>query len=313
MQGNRRKRRYIYGPVPSRRLGLSLGVDLIPYKICSYDCIYCQLGKTTEKTIKRGEYFNKNEIVLQIKEEISQKERIDYITFSGSGEPTLNNKIGEIIADIKRITTIPVAVLTNGSLLYNAQVRKSLFGADLVVPSLDAASETTFRRINKPYRSITFKEMVKGILDFSNEFSGKIWLEIMLVKGINDSREEIEKFKKIISKGRFDKVQLNTVVRPPSEKIALPLGIEKLESIKNLIGDNCEIIAGFKANKQKIITAENEQRILEMLKRRPVTLNDISTSLGIHPNEVIKYLDKFQKNGIIKILNFNRKMYYEIK
>ena len=315
MQESNRKRRYIYvyGPVPSRRLGFSLGVDLVPYKVCTYDCIYCQLGKTTRKTIQRKEYIERREILLQIKKAISTQQKIDYITFSGSGEPTLNTTIGYLIREIKKITSIPVAVLTNGSLLYREGVRKELFDADLVVPSLDAACESTFKIINRPHSSISFDRVVKGILNFRNEFKGRIWGEIMLVKGINNNSKEIERFKSIIAENTFDKIQLNTVVRPPSDKSAFPLSIEELRNIKDLIGGNCEIIPEFKRQKQEASSIENKKRILELIKRRPVTLSDISASLGINRNEVIKYLDFFTKNGIIKNLNFKGKIYYESK
>jgi len=163
VQGSNKKREYIYGPVPSRRLGFSLGVDLVPYKVCTYDCIYCQLGKTTKKTIQRKEYIESREVLLQIKKAISTQQKIDYITFSGSGEPTLNTNIGSLIREIKKITDIPVVVITNGSLLYKESIRKALLPADLVVPSLDAATAETFYRINRPHPSITFENVVKGL------------------------------------------------------------------------------------------------------------------------------------------------------
>lgn len=315
MQESNRKRRYIYiyGPVPSRRLGFSLGVDLVPYKVCTYDCIYCQLGKTTRKTIQRKEYIERREILLQIKKAISTQQKIEYITFSGSGEPTLNTNIGYLIREIKKITSIPVAVLTNGSLLYREGVRKELFDADLVVPSLDAARESTFKIINRPHSSISFDRVVKGLLDFRKEFKGRIWVEIMLVKDVNDSRKEIERFKSIIAETTYDKIQLNTVVRPPSDKSAFPLSIEELRNIKDLIGGNCEIIPEFVRKRQEVSSEEKEKRILELIRRRPVTLSEISASLGINRNEVIKYLDFFTKNGIIKNLNFKGKTYYESK
>jgi len=305
--------RYIYGPVPSRRLGFSLGVDLVPYKVCTFDCIYCQLGKTTQKTIQRSEYFKKDEILSQIKNAISLKQKIDYITFSGSGEPTLNTGIGYLINEVKKMTDIPVAVLTNGSLLYDERVRKALLPANLVIPSLDAATEDSFKKINQPHKSVTFEKMVTGLLDFRKQYKGKIWLEIMLVKGINDSKKEVELFRTITAKGAFDKIQLNTVVRPPSDAKAVPLSIDRLWEIKNFLGENCEIIPKFKREKQEESIKENKKRILELLKRRPVTLSNISTALGINRNEAIKYLDIFRKNGIVKILNFEGKIFYEIK
>ncbi len=305
--------KHVYGPVPSRRLGFSLGVDLVPHKVCTYDCIYCQLGKTTKKTIQRKEYIETGKILSQIRKEISSKQKIDYITLSGSGEPTLNTNIGYLITEIKKTTDIPVAIITNGSLLCNEKVRKALLPADLVIPSLDAACDSTFKIINRPHSSIIFDRIVMGLLDFRKEFTGKIWLEIMLVKGLNDSRKEIKLFKSIISETVFDKIQLNTVVRPPGNASAAPLSIKELKNIKELIGEDCKIIPEFRRKKQAVSLKGNEKRILELIKRRPVTLSDISASLGINRNEVVKYLDILKKNDIIKISHFEGKQYFESK
>ncbi|MCK4352248.1 radical SAM protein [candidate division WOR-3 bacterium] len=305
--------KYIYGPVPSRRLGFSLGVDLVPYKTCSFDCIYCQLGVTTNQTIERKEYVKRDNILPQVKEAISLNQKIDYITLSGSGEPALNSAIGEIILGIKKLTKIPLAVLTNGSLLYDRTVRKELLPADLVIPSLDAADLETFNLVNRPHASLNFDEIILGLKDFRHEFKGKIWLEIMLIKGINASSQEIEHFKSIISEIGFDKVQLNTVIRPPTEKSISPLTPIELEKIKNAFGENCEIIPEFKKKLQKAYPIAMENRIIELVKRRPVTLSDISDSLGIHRNEVIKYLEILKKESKIKTYNYGGRRYYEYK
>lgn len=309
-------KKHIYGPVPSRRLGFSLGVDLVSYKTCSFDCIYCQLGRTTNKTVERKEYVKKDEILPQIKQEISVNQKIDYITLSGSGEPTLNSTIGEIIKGIKKMTKIPVAVLTNGSLLYNEVVRRDLLSADLVLPSLDAADSETFQTINCPHRFLDFSKIIKGLKDFKREFKGPTWLEIMLIRDINDSLKEIELFKSIISGIEFDKIQLNTVIRPPSEKSAFPIGIDKLKKIKDTLGKNCEIIPDFRELQKEardIYSEDIKSQILEIIKRRPVTLSDISTSLGIHRNEVIKYLSILEMKDEIKIYRHEDLQYYEYK
>lgn len=314
-------KKHIYGPVPSRRLGFSLGVDLVSYKTCSFDCIYCQLGQTTNKTVERKEYVKKDEILPQIEQEISkrpasEKQKIDYITLAGSGEPTLNSTIGKIIKEIKKLTEIPLAVLTNGSLLYNEEVRRDLLSADLVLPSLDAADSETFQTINCPHRSLDFSKIIQGLKDFRREFKGPIWLEIMLIKDINDSLKEIELFKSIISGIEFDKIQLNTVIRPPSEKSVFPIGINKLKEIKDTLGKGCEIIPDFRElqkEAQNIYSEDIKSQILEMVKRRPVTLLDISTSLGIHRNEVIKYLSILEMKDEIKIYRHEDLQYYEYK
>ncbi|MCP2598129.1 radical SAM protein [Candidatus Aminicenantes bacterium AC-335-L06] len=303
---------YIYGPVPSRRLGFSLGVDLVPFKTCSYDCIYCQLGKTTNKTLERKEYFPEREILVQLKKAISLHQKIDYITFSGSGEPTLNSKIGSLIRKIKKITKIPVAVLTNGSLFYQKELRKELLLADLVIPSLDAVTPEIFRKVNRPHSLIKVEEIIEGIKKFRKEFKGLIWLEIMLAKGFNDGKEHLDKIVSIVQEIKPDKIHLNTVVRPPTEKFALPLFSEELSEIKKLFGKNCEIIAEFKPREQKTYSEDLKTAILSIIKRRPVSLLDLSISLGKNQSEILKYLDFLVQNGKIKVVHYHGIKYYEI-
>lgn len=303
---------HIYGPVPSRRLGFSLGIDIIPFKTCTLDCIYCQLGPTIQKTICRREFFSPSEILSQIKKKLSSGQRIDYITFSGSGEPTLNLALGQLIREIKKITSVPVAVLTNSTLLTRKNVRKVLMPADLVVPSLDAATQDIFHKINRPYKSLKVKEIINGLSLFRQEFKSSIWLEVMLAKGVNDSLTHIKKLKKAISKIKPDKIQLNTVIRPPAERFARPLNMKELKKIKNLLEKNCEIIAEFN-KKEQIPPSENlEDVILTMIQRRPVTLTDISASLGKHKNEILKYLNFLLKEGKIRSISHKKRKYFEL-
>jgi len=300
----------IFGPVPSRRLGFSLGIDTVHYKTSSLDCIYCQLGKTTNKTIERKEYISCEDILREIEEILKQKKRIDYITFSGSGEPTLNSGIKTMINNIKKLTSIPIAVLTNGTLLFQPKIREELMEADLVIPSLDAVSEEVFKKINRPHHSLKIDKIIDGLSVFSQEFKGKIWLEIMIVKGINDSFEEIKRMAKAIEEIKLDKIQLNTVVRPPAEEFAQPVDLENLKKIRKALGRKCEVIAEFKRSNQRFYRKDIEKGILTMVKRRPVTLLDISHSSGIHQNEAIKYLNILEKEGQILTKVHRGKRYY---
>jgi len=304
---------HIYGPVPSRRLGFSLGIDIIPFKTCSLDCIYCQLGPTTKKTIYRKEYLSSPEILSQIKEKLSSGQRIDYITFSGSGEPTLNKALGKLIKETKKMTSIPVAVLTNGTLLSQKSTRNALMDADLVVPSLDAATQEIFVKVNRPHSSLKLEEIIEGLRKLRQEFKGTIWLEIMLVKGVNDSPSHIRKLKEAIAKIKPDKVQLNTVIRPPAEEFARPLSLRELEKINKVFGKNCEIIAEFSREAQKSTPENLEGAILSLIQRRPVTLADISNSLGKHKNEIIKYLNFLLVEGKIKSVIHKGLKYFEPK
>ncbi len=300
----------IFGPVPSRRLGFSLGVDTIPFKTCSLNCIYCQLGKTINKTIQRKEYIAADDILREIEEVLREGKRIDYITFSGSGEPTLNSEIRRIISRVKELTSIPLAILTNGTLLYQPRMREDLREADLVIPSLDTVSQKIFEMVNRPHPSLKIEEVITGIDTFSQDFGGKVWLEIVLVKGINDSLEEIERVARITGKMNLERIQLNTVVRPPAEEFAGPLSREDLENMKTVLGEKCEIIAEFRRPTQRAQEVDVEKRILSMVKRRPLRLVDISRSLGLHRNEIIKYLEALEKKHEIRTKVHNNQVYY---
>ncbi len=307
--------KYVFGPVPSRRLGMSLGVDIIPFKTCTLDCVYCQLGLTTNKSIKRKAFVPKEDVIAELKEVIDKESnRIDFITFSGSGEPTLNSEIGDMISEIKSFTKIPIAVLTNGTLLYMNDVRKDLLKADLVVPSLDFLTNSTFFKVNRPDEELEVEKILEGIKEFTKEFQGKIWLEIMIVKGINDDPEELKQLANFIRELKVDKIHLNTVVRPPAEDTALPVTPEEMQNIAKLFDERVEIIADFNKIRTTPGQKENvsfEERIVSLLKRRPCTIDDISNSLSIHINEAIKYTNHLLENGLIKRIKLGDKWYYE--
>lgn len=302
---------YLYGPVPSRRLGFSLGVDILPYKTCSFDCVYCQLGRTPKKFLRRAKFFAAKDILLQIKKSIASSRKIDYVTFSGSGEPTLNAEIGNLIRQVKKMTSIPVAVLTNSSLLSRKPVRQALLAADLIVPSLDAATAETFRKVNRPHPSFRLEKIIEGLEKFRREFKGKIWLEVMLVKGINDSPAHIEALKEAIAKIQPDRVQLNTVVRPPAEKFARALSREEMEHIRDRLGGGTEIIADFEERPQTPAQEKLDKAILSMVRRRPVTLRDMAASLGKNKNEILKSLTRLLKSGAVKRVEHKKAFYYE--
>ena len=301
---------HLYGPVPSRRLGLSLGVDIVPHKTCTLSCIYCQVGKTPETTIVRREYISVEEIVKEIKEKLDSGLKADWITFSGSGEPTLNSGIGDIIKGIKKLTDIPVCVITNSTLFHDSQVRRDILDADAVMPSLDSAVEKTFRELCRPHPDITVEAVIDGLIKFRKEYKGKIWLEIMLIKGINDSKAELEALQAVIEKVSPDEVQLNTVVRPPAEHSAQPLTGERLEEIRNFFGDKAEIIASF-VGETKAHTSKGIDGVREYLIRRPGRTEDISIALGITKDEAEVYLEDLHNAGEIKSKEYFGKRFWE--
>ena len=303
------KRKFVFGPVVSRRLGRSLGVDPVPFKTCTYDCIYCQLGKTARKTAEIKEYVKIEPVISELKRAIDEF-HADYITLSGSGEPTLNSGLGEMIREIKKITAVPVCVLTNGSLLSREEVRERLREADLVIPSLDASSAETFKVINRPHPSVKFPEMAEGIRKFRETFNGKLYLEIMIIDGLNDSEEEINGFIPLIKRINPDIVQINTVARPPAYRNAGSAPPEKLRRIRELFGDKAEIIVPGK-------TAGGEPRsmlrVLEIIGRRPLSADDISIHAGLNRNEAAKCLASLVKEGVIENELVGDELYYTVK
>lgn len=304
---------FVFGPVPSRRLGRSLGIDLVPFKTCTYDCIYCQLGRTSRQTIERKAYVPGKKVIEDFEEKLSSlSSPPDYITFSGSGEPTLNSEIGEVINVIKGLTKIPIAVLTNGSLLHLKTVRKALLNADVVIPSLDAATPQLWKFINRPHHSLRLSQILSGLKDFRQEFAGQIWLEVMMCAGINDGPREIKRLKEAIEWIDPDRVQLNTVIRPPAEEFAHSLPLNGLRKVKNLLGEEVEIISEFKRGDENISEHIKEEEVINLLKRRPCTAEEISKALGYRLSSLYRSLKKLRDNQIIRYQLFSGRGYYEL-
>ena len=302
--------KFTFGPVNSRRLGLSLGVDIVPGKFCTLDCIYCEAGKTTTRTTTRQEFFNVEEIISEIDRAISEYPDIEHITISGSGEPTLNRNMGKIISEIKKHINIPVAVLTNGTLLNDPDVRADLLEADIVIPSLDAVTQETFKKVNRPSPDLQIDSIIEGLKLFRKQYKGALWLEILFVEGINDNDDELLKMKEIIEQINPDKVHINTVVRPPACAIARPVSEQRLIEIQKILGDKSEIIGGV-TSKHKDGHETNSQSILELLKRRPMTLNDIAISLGVDSADLEATLNKMLSDRVIKTYLFEGKEFYQ--
>jgi wyosine [tRNA(Phe)-imidazoG37] synthetase (radical SAM superfamily) len=300
---------HVFGPVPSRRLGRSLGVDLVPFKTCSYDCIYCQLGRTTCKTVERREWVPLDDVVAQVDDKLSTAP--DYITLSGSGEPTLYSRLGALIAAIKRITKIPVAVLTNGSLLWDEDVQEELAGANLVVPSLDAGDEMLFRHVNRPHEAVSFERMVEGLREFRARFRGACWLEVFLLGGITGIRAEVEKIGRHIARIRPDRVQLNTATRPPAEDFAFPVSQRDMQRYAAMLGERAEVIADFRGVHRESEFAGKREDVLGLLRRRPCTVEDIASGLGIHRNEAVKYVSELLEHGAIVAGERDYRTYYK--
>ena len=307
--------KYLFGPVPSRRLGMSLGVDLVPKKVCSLDCVYCEVGKTTKLTLERKEYVLYEKVTAELKDYFKNNPDPDFITFSGSGEPTLNSRFGDILDFVKTLKpNIPVAVLTNGTLLFNSNVRKELDKADVVLPSLDAATESVFNKINRPAKGLDIEKYIQGIVDFRKEFKGKIWLEIFILPEYNIDEKELLTLKNIITKIAPDSVQLNTLDRPGTINDLKPVSAEKLKEIVKLWNlDNVEIIAAAaKREENKAYRKDVEAVILETIARRPCTVEDIIKITGLNVSEINKYLDVLENKNVIETKKQKRGVFYQI-
>jgi wyosine [tRNA(Phe)-imidazoG37] synthetase (radical SAM superfamily) len=300
----------IFGPVPSRRLGRSLGVDLVPFKTCTYDCIYCQLGRTRCRTTERKEWVPLDDVLEKLEGKLSSNP--DYITLSGSGEPTLYSRVGELIERIKAITDLPVAVLTNGSLLWQEDVRRQLMNADLVIPSLDAGDEAMFRIVNRPHEEISFEQMLSGLTDLGREFRGAYWLEVFVVGAYTAIPGELAKVARCVDRIRPDRVQLNTVTRPPAEKYAVGVSSERLAELASVFHPRAEIIADYRGVHQRAEFAAGREDILHLLRRRPCSIDDIADGLGMHRNEVIKYVEELNAENLLEQSVAKDKLHYQL-
>ena len=305
-------RKYIYGPVPSRRLGRSMGIDLVPFKTCTYDCIYCQLGPTTQKTIERRAYHPVDEILTELQQVLSAGDTPDYIGIAGSGEPTLHSEIGLLIQEIKQRTALPVAVLTNGALLWQLAVRDALMPADLVLPSLDVGDSRLFQHINRPCSGISYDRMVEGLMQFAHQFPGQVWLEILLLAGLTDTPAAIARIAAWAARIKPARVQLNTVCRPPAARYARPVSIERMQTLKAYFAEPVDIIAEPPAQRVPLATARSrgEGEIVAMLSRRPCTAEDIAVGLRMHLNEALKTLQQLVTAGLVHTLSENKKIFY---
>jgi wyosine [tRNA(Phe)-imidazoG37] synthetase (radical SAM superfamily) len=280
----------IFGPVPSRRLGRSLGVDVVPYKTCTYDCIYCECGATTDLTCVRREFFPLEDILEELRDSLDELATPpDVITLSGAGEPTLYSRLGELTDAIRKSAGIPVAVITNSSLLFMPEVREELSRADIVLPSLDSALAGPFEEMNRPHPEITLEKMTAGLGEFLDTYDGRILFEILLLEGYNTGDEDLAALAGFIKAHRIDSIQLNTAVRPGTESGVTPLSRERLEAICTRFGPGCEIVAsvGTRASHEEFASAD---RVLSMIERRPCTAGDIHRALGVPVQGVIKLL-----------------------
>lgn len=290
---------------------MSLGVDVIPYKTCTFDCVYCECGATTELTCERREFCPVREITDDLEERLARmKERPDVVTLSGSGEPTLYRPMGELIGEIKRLSGLPVAVITNSSLLWLPEVRDELSRADIVLPSLDAATEGAYRRINRPHELCELPKVIEGLERFLSTYAGMVLFEILLVESFNTDRENLEALKSVLARMRAGRIQLNTAVRPGTERHIEPLDDESMERIRAFFGPRCEVIASARTARMHHEESVLEETVVGLLERRPCTALDIERSLGIPSRTIAPLIESLTLRGKISASKHRNEVFY---
>lgn len=308
------KQRYLFGPVPSRRLGISLGIDLVPLKTCSLNCIYCECGRTTDLTITRREYVPIDAVLEELDRFLQGKPKLDFITFAGSGEPTLHRQIDRVLGHIKdRYPQYPVALLTNGTLFTAKQVRAQCARFDLIIPSLDAATEGVFKRLNRPHRLLQCKEIIAGLAALRRDYQGELCLEIFIVPGLNNTDRELAALKAAVQEISPDLIQLGTLDRPGAEPWVEEAPPEEMARITASLGSRVNLIEDFQPPSKATCFDEGyEDTILQTLRRRPCTAGDLSRITGVHPAEVQKYLRRLLATGLIEMEQQRRGTFVKI-
>ncbi|MEJ5375177.1 MAG: radical SAM protein [bacterium] len=306
-------RRITYGPVPSRRLGRSLGIDLLPMKSCSYDCVYCQLGPTLRPRFKRMEFIQPELVGRAVRQALEKGGPVDVLSFSGSGEPTLDKHLGTTIRLLKRLFGLPIAVITNGSLLYRRDVREALREADLLLPSMDGWTEPMFRRINRPHPLLKLEKVLDGLVSLRKEFKGQIWLEVFLVQDVNDSLEHVPGLIQWLQRINPDRVQLNSLSRPPAEAWVRAPSPERIKEIRDALGPRAEIVVPFKGLQEKASIEDLEQRIVETVTRRPLCPEDLSSLFGLEPAFARRLMQDLSRKNSWKAHSVGGRTYYRAK
>ncbi len=297
--------KYVFGPVPSRRLGQSLGIDTIPLKTCNWNCVYCQLGRTVPLTNERKEYFPSTDILAEVEAALAshQPGEIDWVTFVGSGEPTLHSNIGWLIREVKALTELPVAVITNGALLYLPDVRRDLAQADVVMPSLDAGTAVLYRQINRPHPEVTFEHLVEGMIAFRQEYSGKIWIEVMLVHGLNDTEAALHQIAAVLRRIQPDEVHINLPTRPPAETWVRPSVEEGLLRARAILGDIATVVHPVEGEFDLSGFDTAVAAIIAIITRHPMRQEELERALARWtPGHVREALNKLEASGQAQVV-----------
>jgi len=311
-------KKYVFGPVASRRLGVSLGVDLVTPKTCSLNCVYCEARETTLLTLERKEYVPVDRVLEELDEVLKEQPEIDYVTFSGSGEPTLNSRIGDVVTFLKsRYPQYKICLLTNGLALGDKKLQQDISQVDLLIPSLDASNGEEFEAVNRPAPGMTFDRFITDLTEYVAKAPMRVDLELFILPGVNDSDASVERFKKLIAVMKPDRVQLNTLDRPgavdglrSADAATVRRFISALEPVVPV-----EAVGKFRYRTpspgNKILPAtELEARIMEFISRRPATLPDLALALDMPEEELQKLMDWLFECGKIGTAREERGVFY---
>jgi wyosine [tRNA(Phe)-imidazoG37] synthetase (radical SAM superfamily) len=297
--------KYVFGPVPSRRLGQSLGIDTIPLKTCNWNCVYCQLGRTVPLTNERREYVPAEEILLEVEQVLRSHKsgEIDWVTFVGSGEPTLHSRTGELIRRVKELTPLPVAVITNGSLLYLPEVREELSAADAILPTLDAGNARLYRKINRPHPDITFERLVDGLIAFRKEYRRKLWVEVMLVRGLNGTEESLHEIAAVLERIHPDEVHINLPTRPPVETWVQPPDEEGLMRALAILGNVAHVVHPAEGSFDLSGSENVVDAIIGIITRHPMREDELERALEKWiPGQVALALEELAASGQAQVV-----------
>jgi wyosine [tRNA(Phe)-imidazoG37] synthetase (radical SAM superfamily) len=296
---------YVFGPVPSRRLGKSLGIDPIPLKTCNWNCVYCQLGRTRPLTNARREYIPCQDILSEVHQALAshQPGEIDWVTFVGSGEPMLHRGLGRMISEVKKMTDLPVAVITNGALLYLPEMRSNLFAADAVLPSLDAGNPRLYRKINRPWPKLTFERVLGGLIAFRRVYPGQLWVEVMLVRGLNDTEEALKEIAVALKSIQPDEVHILQPTRPPAESWVQPSDVEGLSRARAILGDIARVIQSTSGSFDLGDTESLVNAIVGIITRHPMREDELIETLKHYSQgEVESVLKTLEKSGKAQVV-----------
>jgi wyosine [tRNA(Phe)-imidazoG37] synthetase (radical SAM superfamily) len=290
---------HIFGPVASRRLGRSLGVDLTPAMTCTLDCLFCQLGHTAAKGDKRGEYVPTDEVIAELNDWLDTDGRADCITVAGSGEPTLHTGLGRIIDAVKAKSQLPVVLLTNGTTLHDPAVRMAASKADIVKASLSCWDQSSFEQVNRPCDGMQFSQVIEGQRAFRAEFSGELWTEVFVVPGINSEPAQIARIAEAVTSIGPDRVQLNTAVRPPADGDVVAASSDAMMALALLFTPKAEVIAAHKGGAETACNVDAEN-VLAVIRRHPSTAAQMAAAFGAPESAVAAALDQLVAAGKIE-------------